>query len=118
MKGTTRTTVRLYNSDKKRLEELKTIFSDKGNYQDVMRYLVSLENSHFERGTGRVEKKLKQWLYLGYSEEITVHKLRVADYGDDGEHKSKYVALKTVRDVCEKYKSEIDKHNEELKTSK
>lgn len=114
MAKTKRTTVTFYEGDKARFDELKTLFSDKGTYQDVMRYLVSLENSLFERGTGRVERKLKQWLYLGYEGEITVHKLRTADYDRKGEHKEKTIALKTAKDVFEKYRSEIEQHNKKF----
>lgn len=114
MESTKRTTVKFYESDLERFKELVNMYSEKGNYQDVMKYLISLENSSFERGTGKVERKLKQWLYLGYEGEITPHKLRMADYSGKGQHQEKLIALKTVKDVCEKYKEEIEQHNKRI----
>ena len=77
--------------------------------KDIFEYLLSLEDSKVATGAMMVEQKLKQWLILGFNEEITMHKIRTATYPN-----GLSAGLPTVRKVFALYESEINKHNAAL----
>jgi len=79
------------------------------SHSQLLKYLLSLENSKVAKGGAMVEQKLKQWLLLGYRYEISVHALRYADYGT-----GKVVGLATASKICDMYKEEIEEHNSKI----
>tara|TARA_R110001592_G_C13145926_1_gene747715 strand:+ start:1079 stop:1453 length:375 start_codon:yes stop_codon:yes gene_type:complete len=104
---------RFYPEDKARFQELMAEFNC--TQYATNEYLISLESSRIEKGIFIAEKKLKQWLYLGYPKKITTHGLRYADYGFSenrkGELTPRIVSLSTAKSVFELYEAEIQEHN-------
>lgn len=78
----------------------------KCTHAEFLSYLLSLENFRTQKGAIVAEKRLKQWLLLGFDEEITSHKLRNAS-----DYDNKNVGLRLVLNVMELYEQEIKEHN-------
>ena len=103
----------------KLMTPLKSIMSEyECTADEVMKYLICLESSRIEKGIFIAEKKLKQWLYLGYPKKITTHGLRYAEYGfsenRNGQLTPRIVSLSTAKSVFELYEAEIKEHNSKV----
>ena len=88
-------------------------------HADVIDYLLSLETSKIDKGASVVERKLKEWLYLGYPKQITSYALRYADYGYKTDKNGNIspigpINANTCKKVIESYANEIEKHNSQL----
>jgi hypothetical protein len=79
------------------------------SHAQLLRYLLSLENSKVSKGGAVVEQKLKQWLILGYKEVISVHALRYANYKTN-----KVAGMATVQKIYDLYKEDIELHNSKI----
>jgi len=116
MKDLSRISIRVESQVKERFDSLNSEFP-KASQQDIVKYLLSLEDSRQVTSLILLEQRIKQWLFLGYNEEITMHKLRKACETAtvvDGKLKILTIGLPTVRKVFALYESEINKHNAAL----
>lgn len=117
MNGKKKISLWVNNGSHERINVLKDEYGC--THAEVIDYLLSLETSKIDKGASVVERKIKEWLYLGYPKQITAYALRYADYGykvDENGNETPIgpINATTCKKILESYATEIEQHNSQF----